>query len=134
MFTLPYLKGVFNGRPTLRNCGLLIAECGLKKEPPKIRNPQSEIRNSMSRCFLRAMPLTPGHDKGYLQIESGQEDRPAAYHEAVCRLVRENPKSLMNGPPKTFLFSFPPPLPIPLGDFLGNPEYESTIPFYLISG
>jgi hypothetical protein len=57
------------GPPRLR-----IVDCGMRigKEKPKIRNPQSEIRNGKGRCFLRATPLTPGHGKGYLQNEGGQ--------------------------------------------------------------
>jgi hypothetical protein len=40
-----------------RNCGLQIAECGLKKKTKKIRNPQSEITGPM--LFARNA-LAPG--------------------------------------------------------------------------
>ena len=69
-------------------------ECGMRndKKSMKFRIPHSEFRiwqrpmgpplpaeagrslpekGSPNRCFLRATPLTPGHDKGYLQSEWG---------------------------------------------------------------
>ncbi len=68
MRQLPFSGPV--GPPRLR-----IVDSGVRieKESPKIRNPQFEIRNSIGRCFLRATPLTPVHDKGYLQREGGGE-------------------------------------------------------------
>ena len=97
-------------------------------------------KGSPGRCFLRATPLTPGHGKGYLQSAGGRGGRAAAYHEAVCRLVPDNPKSMMNGPAKSSLANFPLRLPIPQGicwvtsilsqrslftPFPGNIYYES---------
>jgi hypothetical protein len=51
----------------------------IEKENPKIRNPQSEIRNSIGRCFLRDAPLLPDHKLGSgwgQNIEDAGEQRP----------------------------------------------------------
>ena len=44
----PKRKGARKARSGLRNCGLLIAECGLKKETPK-----SEIQSADAFCGQR---------------------------------------------------------------------------------
>ena len=45
-FFLPYFLARDARAGRQPNCGIPIAECGLKRKTQKIRNPQSEIRNN----------------------------------------------------------------------------------------
>jgi hypothetical protein len=56
-------------------------------------------KGSPDRCFLRAMPLTPGHDKGYLQNEWIAEFSGRAYDRGEGGGGRPSPQSGISGVP-----------------------------------